>query len=105
MKQLYFFLLALIPFTMSAQYPLISLDSLERVPAQQLAQGNDASPYLGDTVQFQGVVSFDPCLYGLSQSSRKGTFIQTNPTKPWAGMHVLIDPGAISYSGIAERPE
>ncbi len=64
-----------------------------------MSQGNDASPFLGDTVQFQGIVSFDPCLYGLSQGSRKGTFVQTNPTQPWAGMHVLIDPGAIGFSG------
>lgn len=99
MKNLYLFLLALLPLAANAQYPLISLDTLQRVPAQQLAQGNDASLYLGDTVQFQGVVSMDPCLYALSQTSRKGTFVQTDPNQPWAAMHVLIDPGAIGYSG------
>ena len=76
-------------------YPLVKIADLQKVSDQDLANGNDASPRIGDTVEVEGIVTFDPCVYGLSATSRKGTWLQDPDTNAWNGIHVLIDPGAI----------
>lgn len=82
------------------QYPLVSLDTIQQVSAQSLAQGNDLSVMDGDTVRVQGVVTFDPCLYGLSGGNRIGTWIQDPNSSKWASLHILIENGALNgYSG------
>lgn len=77
--------------------PFVEISEVQEVSQQNLANGNDASPLLGDTVEIEGIVTFDPCTYGLSQS-RKGTFLQDPDGGPWSGIHVLIDPGEIGTS-------
>ncbi len=86
---------ALVTLAIKAQnYPLVKISDIQKVSDQDLAAGNDASPMLGDTVEIEGIVTFDPCLYGLS-TNRKGTWLQDPDTTAWNGIHVLIDPGAI----------
>jgi hypothetical protein len=81
-----------------AQYPLVNIYDIQYIDPVDLASGSDLSYLHGDTVQIEGVVSFDPCDYGLS-TNRKGTWVQSNPGAPFAGVEVLIDPSAIGYSG------
>jgi hypothetical protein len=89
-------------------YPIISIDSLQFVSAQKLALGNTRPDYqnpvaknsiYGDTVQVEGVVTFDPRYYGLS-INRKATFIQNPTGGPWSGIEVMCDPATVSgWSG------
>lgn len=96
------FLLSAFHFT-QAQYPLVSIHDIEFVSAQDLSLGIDTSVYYGDTVQVEGIVTFDPCDYGLSQSgSRVGTWLEDPSGGAWSGVHVLIDAAAIGYSGTLE---
>ena len=86
-----------------SSYPLVKISDIQKVNQQDLAAGNDASPMLGDTVQLEGIVTFDPCLYGLSSGpNRLGTFLQDTAGGPWSGIHVEIDPGAIGLSDLAQ---
>jgi hypothetical protein len=79
--------------------PLVSIDSIQFVSAADLASGTDLSSLDGQTVEVEGVVAFDPCDYALS-TNRKGTWIQTGTSgERFGGVEVLIDPGAIGYSG------
>jgi Secretion system C-terminal sorting domain len=104
-KVLLTIVISLFTFSVWGQYPLVSLDSIQYISPQDLALGNDLSYKNGDTVQFEGIVTFNPCYYALSSSgSRIGTFIQSDdPGKPWRGMHVLIENGALQgYTGTLE---
>ena len=81
-------------------YPLRTIHDLQYRSLQDLALGRDTSLYDGDTVQFQGVVTYNPCYYGLSNTgARVGTFVQTVGGGPWSGVHVLIDGPATNYGG------
>lgn len=80
------------------QYPLTDIDDIQFIAQPDLAVGNDLSYLDGDTVEIEGVVSFDPCDYGLS-TNRKGTWVQTDPGSRFGGVEVLIDPGATGYPG------
>lgn len=75
-------------------YPLVSIDSIQFVSAQNLSQNNTIPAYnhpvYGDTVQIEGVVSWDPQFYGLSRN-RKATFLQSAVSGPWKGIEVMID--------------
>lgn len=83
-----------------AQYPLVSIKDLQYVSDQLLAAGSDTSTYYLDTVQVEGIVTFNPCDYGLSTTgSRVGTWLSDGTSNQWSGVHVLLDPGAIGYSG------
>lgn len=84
-------------FTLFAQFPLIDIYDIQYIDPIDLSLGSDGSYLLGDTVEVEGVVSFDPCDYGLS-TNRKGTFLQANPGEPFGGVEVLIDAAAIGYS-------
>lgn len=101
-KSLTLISLILSGMTLWAQvYPLVGIDTIQRVTDQDLQLGNDQSYLNGDTVQFEGIVTFAPCTYALSSSgSRIGTFVQKPGGGPWSGIHVLIEPGQLSgYSG------
>jgi len=99
MKKLSFLTVAvLFSLVAHAQYPLIDIYDIQFIDPVDLASGSDLSYLHGDTVQIEGVVSFDPCDYGLS-TNRKGTWVQANPGAPFAGVEVLIDPTAIGFSG------
>ncbi len=99
MNKLTLFLLsAFCALSVQAQFPLIDIFDIQYVDPVDLASGNDLSNFQGDTLLIEGVVSFDPCDYGLS-TNRKGTWVQTNPGAPFSGVEVLIDAAAIGYSG------
>lgn len=88
----------LILFKTSAQYPLVSIHDLQYIDPAALAAGVDTSIYYLDTVQLEGIVTFDPCDYGLSTTgSRVGTFLQGSSGGAFNGIHVLIDAAAIGY--------
>ncbi len=90
--------LVLVCLAAQAQFPAVSIFDIQFLDEFELAAGNDLSDYNGDTVVVEGVVAFDPCDYGLS-TNRKGTWVQSNPGAPFAGVEVLIDAAAIGYSG------
>lgn len=98
-KKLIVATLLIIPAMAFAQtYPLVSIHDLQYVDDQNLASGHDSSlTYMGDTVQVEGVVIFDPCAYGQSTTgSRVATYIaDPNATGPWTGMQIIADPSVI----------
>ncbi|MBX7109829.1 MAG: T9SS type A sorting domain-containing protein [Chitinophagales bacterium] len=84
-----------------AQYPLVSIHDLQYIDAPSLAAGIDTSIYYKDTVQVEGIVTFDPCDYGLSTTgSRVGTWLQDAAGGAFNGVHVLIDAAAIGLSNL-----
>lgn len=90
----------MLPAFSFAQFPLVSIHDLQYVDDQNLANGIDSAlNYVGDTIQVEGVVTFDPCAYGQSTTgSRVGTFLsQKNDSGAWSAIHVLIDPATIGY--------
>ncbi len=101
MKKIFSILLFLSPTILFAQtYPLVSIHNLQYVDDQNLGNGVDSALlYVGDTVQVEGVVIFDPCAYGQSTTgSRVGTFLaDPNSTGGWSAIHVIMDPAAIGY--------
>ncbi|MCS6990981.1 MAG: hypothetical protein NZL95_03885 [Chitinophagales bacterium] len=100
MKNLFVPLFLLLSCSLSAQYPLVSIYDLQYVNAQLLAAGADTSAYYLDTVRVEGIVTFNPCDYGLSTTgSRVGTWLSDGTSNQWSGVHVLLDPGAIGYTG------
>lgn len=103
-KSLLLISLAMASLSIVAQtFPTVSLDTIQRVSPQNLAQGNDLSSLEGDTVTVEGVVTFDPCFYGLSSGSRIGSWIQNPNTTEWGSLHILIENGLLTgYSGTLE---
>lgn len=104
MKKFYLmFLLGIFSVSLFAQHGrVIRMDSLQYVDKADLEKGNDEPTYYkyGDTVTFQGVVTFSPLIYGKSASSRKACWVQDTTLNQWGGIMVFIDPGQLSgYSG------
>ena len=84
---------------LSAQ-PLTKIADIQKINDQDLIQGNDLSYMNGDTVTIQGIVTFNPCYYALSTSgSRIGTWLQDTAGGAWSGIHILMEPGLVGYSG------
>ena len=82
----------------SQTYPLISIHDLQYVDDQNLSNGLDSAlAYIGDTVQVEGVVIFDPCAYGQSTTgSRVATFLSdVNSAGAWNGIQIIADPAVI----------
>ncbi|MBP7261979.1 MAG: T9SS type A sorting domain-containing protein [Bacteroidia bacterium] len=89
-------------------YPIVSIDSLQYVIAQKLGAANTLPDYVNptfknsvyrDTVQVEGIVSFDPRYYGLS-FNRRATFIQNAAGGAWSGIEIMCDPTTVSgWSG------
>jgi len=73
----------------SAQYPLVSIDSLQYVENDSLLAGITRSRYHGDTVRVQGVVRFNPYLSALS-TSFKNTYVEMAANGVWKGMNVRL---------------
>lgn len=89
----------LFSITALAQYPLVTIHDLQYRSLQSLANDQDTSLYNGDTVQLEGVCTFNPCHYGLSNTnSRVGTWLEDAAGGEWSGVHVLIDSAAIGYT-------
>jgi hypothetical protein len=83
-------------------YPLVSIDTLQFVNNSKLSVGNTNPDYVDpvfknpvyhDTVQVEGIVTFNPKSYGLSTTKgRYGAFLQTADTaKPWGAIQVLLN--------------
>ncbi len=101
----------LIAGSVSAQYPLVPIDSIQFMSPTRLSQvqfgvaGQDntlpdyieptfKNPTFGDTVIVEGVVVYDPISYGLS-TSREAAWIQRPGTGDWAGIQIMYDSGAV----------
>lgn len=99
MKKLVLSVLAVATFSaLHAQYPLVEIHDIQYRDEASLAAEDDLSLYEGDTVRIQGVVTFNPCDYGLSSTgSRMGTWLQDTDGGEFSGVHVLIDYPAIGY--------
>jgi len=97
-KLLYPFTLILLAGSLTAQITKIS--DIQYINPQDLIQGNDLSYRDGDTVTIQGIVTFDPCYYGLSGSgARIGCWLQDTAGGPWSAVHILMEAGAVGYNG------
>ncbi len=85
MKKSFLLLVLCIPFTfLSAQYPLVRIDSVQQVSAPNLAVCLDTSPLFGDTVKLRGIVLMDG---GLAQSAGgRNIWIMNNGTGNWRGI-------------------
>lgn len=89
-------------------YPIVSIDSLQYVTSQKLGAANTLPDYVNptfknsvyrDTVQVEGIVSFDPRYYGLS-FNRRATFIQKASGGAWSGIEIMCDPTTVvGWSG------
>jgi hypothetical protein len=91
------------PNNSSYPYPIVSIDSLQFVTSQKLASANTLPDYVnptfknpvyGDTVQVEGIVTFDPRYYGLS-TNRRATFIQSAAGGAWSGIEIMCDPSTV----------
>lgn len=84
-------------------YPVIPIDTVQFVNMNKLSASfpNDSSDYVNpffkdsiyrDTVRFDGIVLFDPRLYGLS-TSRKATVLSADTFgRPWGGIEIMCEP-------------
>lgn len=84
-------------------YPVVPIDTVQYVNMGKLTVPfpNDSSDYVNpffknsmytDTVRFDGIVLFDPRLYGLS-TSRKATVLSADTFgRPWGGVEIMCEP-------------
>jgi hypothetical protein len=79
--------------------PTVSIQEIQFKSIQDLQNNDDLSSYDGDTIVVEGIVTFNPCAYGLSTSgSRVGTWISASGGGAWNSVHILIDPTAIGFT-------
>jgi hypothetical protein len=92
-------LITLLSFTAALAQPTVSIHDIQYKSLQDLQNNNDLSNYDGQTVIVEGIVTFNPCAYGLSTTgSRVGTWISEASGGAWNSVHILIDPAAISFT-------
>jgi hypothetical protein len=84
-------------------YPVVPIDTVQFVNMDKLTATfpNDSTDYVNpffknsvytDTVRFDGIVLFDPRLYGLS-TSRKATVLSVDTFgRPWGGVEIMCEP-------------
>lgn len=84
-------------------YPVIPIQTVQFVNQNKLTltPPNDSADYINpaftdtlyrDTVRFEGIVLFDPRLYGLS-TSRKATVLMSDTNGgPWKGVEIMCEP-------------
>lgn len=110
MKTKLLFLLVLIAgsLTLAQNYPHVSIRDLQFLPDDSLANGKDASLYLGDTVQVTGVVMVSPLVDPtfdrrpiMWAAARWQTYLRdTNYTAvDWAGINVIQHDTSVSAQG------
>ena len=104
-KLLLSFCVLLLSILANAQnpYPVLPIDTVQFVNMNKLSASfpNDSSDYVNpffknsiyrDTVRFDGIVLFDPRLYGLSQG-RKATVLSADTFgRPWGGIEIMCEP-------------
>lgn len=91
---------------LSAQHGRVTpIDSIVYVVADSLKVGKDLPTNFGgyyttsnrtDTFTIEGVVTFDPRLYGLSGTSRKAAWLQLPGVDSFAAIHVMVDNGRLN---------
>lgn len=80
-------------FTAEAQvYPLVTIDSIQRVHPDTLATGNTLSTLLGDTVRVRGLVIYNPRDHALSANFKGSYLVDTTglATNNWRGLLVRL---------------
>ncbi|MFN3529933.1 MAG: T9SS type A sorting domain-containing protein [Bacteroidia bacterium] len=97
MKKILMLLMAVAFVAAEAQaqtYPLVSIDSIQWVHPDSLANGYTLSRYQGDTVRIRGLVIFNPRNHALSTSGAwKGTYLVDTAgyaTNNWKGLLVRL---------------
>lgn len=94
-----FSLSMLLTITAALAQSTVNIQSIQFKSLQDLQNNDDLSTYDGDTVIVEGVVTFNPCAYGLSTSgSRVGTWISEPGGGAWNSVHILIDPSTIGFT-------
>lgn len=84
---------SLLLFTAEAQvYPLVTIDSIQRVHPDTLAIGNTLSPLLGDTVRVRGLVIYNPRDHALSANFKGSYLVDTTglSTNNWRGLLIRL---------------
>ncbi len=91
MKKFYY-LLFLVCFSSLAfaQYPLVTIDSIQYVAPDTLLLPKTLSRLTGDTVRVRGVVKFDPRRSALSTNFKNTYILDTATTGVFKGMNVRL---------------
>jgi len=82
-----------------AQYPLLSIDSIQWVHPDSLAVGNTLSRYEGDTVRVRGLVIYNPRQHALSLNFKASYLVDTNAltTNNWKGLLIrMLSPDSVA---------
>lgn len=82
-----------------AQYPLVSIDSIQWVHPDSLAVGNTLSRYEGDTVRVRGLVIYNPRQHVLSTSFKASYLVDTASlsTNNWKGLLIrMLTPDSVA---------
>lgn len=74
--------------SMQAQYPLVTIQDIQMVSAQDLSNCIDSSSYNGDTVRVRGRVQTHPDSARFSTGTRAQFWLQSG-TSPWSGIDVI----------------
>lgn len=107
-KLLFLFILIAGSLTLAQNYPHISIRDLQFLPDDSLANGSNASLYLGDTVQVTGVVMVSPLVDPtfdrrpiMWAGARWQTYLRdTNyASADWAGINIIQNDTSVSAQG------
>ncbi len=82
-----------------AQYPLVSIDSVQWVHPDSLALGNTLSRLEGDTVRVRGLVIYNPRQHALSTNFKASYLVDTASlaTNNWKGLLVrMLTPDSVA---------
>jgi len=100
MKQIKLLLFSLlISISAWAQYPLVSIDSIQWVHPDSLAVGNTLSRYEGDTVRVRGLVIYNPRQHALSLNFKASYLVDTASlaTNNWKGLLIrMLTPDSVA---------
>ncbi|MFN3343988.1 MAG: hypothetical protein ACK40M_14930, partial [Flavobacteriales bacterium] len=89
----------LISISAWAQYPLVSIDSIQWVHPDSLAVGNTLSRYEGDTVRVRGLVIYNPRQHALSTNFKASYLVDTSAlaTNNWKGLLIrMLSPDSVA---------
>ncbi|MGQ9797690.1 MAG: hypothetical protein ACUVRG_00105, partial [Ignavibacterium sp.] len=107
-KLLFLFVLIAGSLTLAQNYPHVSIRDLQFLPDDSLANGKDASLYLGDTVQVTGVVMVSPLVDPtfdrrpiMWAGARWQTYLRdTNyASVDWAGINIIQNDTSVAAQG------
>lgn len=91
MKKFYCLLVLVCFSTLAfAQYPLVTIDSIQYIAPDTLLLPKTVSSFAGDTVRVRGVVKFDPRRSVLSTNFKNTYLLDTASTGVWKGLNVRL---------------